>query len=232
MKTIVITGASSGVGLELAAAFTRREWKVVGLARGSDKLAEVQRTLGERFEYIAADIRDPEQVGAAFASIGARHGTIDVLVNNAAVFKMGRLADAGVQDVNNIIDTNLKGTIFCTMAALKWLRPGGGRIVNIGSVAGTHGIKHQALYCASKFGMDGFAEALNQELVEQGVSLTTIAPGGIDTPLWDPATNPYSGELEKVLKPGDVVSMVEYVADLPQHVLLKKVILFPTNEWH
>jgi short-subunit dehydrogenase len=105
--------------------------------------------------------------------------------------------------------------------------------VNIGSVSGLHGIRHQAVYSASKFGLEGFADSLNQELVERGIYLSTINPGGIDTPLWDERSNPYPGDTkDKLLQVGTIVEMVLYVAELPRNVLLKKIVAFPINEWH
>jgi 3-oxoacyl-[acyl-carrier protein] reductase len=108
----------------------------------------------------------------------------------------------------------------------------GARIVNIASVATTHGSAKQAVYCASKFGVDGFAEALNQEVIERGISITTICPGGIDTPLWKPATPYPGGDVSKLLASGDIADLVEYVANLPERVVLKRLTLFPSNEWH
>lgn len=236
MKTAVVTGASSGVGTEVAKRLVARGWKVYGLARSPVPLEMVRAELGAGFVPVPTDVRQASSVAAAFATIAAsltgKDGPrIDLLVNNAAVFKMAEFATCSLSDIDNLIDTNLKGTLYCTHAALALLGPGS-RIVNIGSVAGTHGIANQAIYCASKFGVDGFAEALNQELIGRGISITTICPGGIDTPLWQDASNPYPGDLSKILDPGDVAGLVEYVAGLPQRVVLKKAVLFPSNEWH
>lgn len=232
-KIAIVTGASRGVGLEIARRFVARGWVVAGLARSETALASVRAELGDAFEGYAADIGQPAQVRRAFAHLGERHPTVDLLVNNAAVFKMARFEACDDEDISRMIDTNLKGTLFCTHAALKLLRRPGGRIVNVGSVAGTHGIKEQAIYCASKFGVDGFAEALGQETIEDGIAITTLCPGGIDTPLWAAsAGNPYPGDISKILQPGDVAQMIEAIADLPPRVVLKKAILFPANEWH
>lgn len=230
-KVAVVTGASSGVGAEIARRFVARGWQVVGLARSEAALATLQAELGDAFAPRSVDVRDARAVAQVFAGLATEYGRIDLLVNNAAVFKMASFASCSVEDIDRIIDTNLKGTLYVTHAALPLLQAGS-RIVNIGSVAGTHGIATQAIYCASKFGVDGFAEALNQELIAGGVSITSICPGGIDTPLWQDASNPYPGDLSKILSPGDVAGLVEYVADLPQRVVLKKAVLFPSNEWH
>ncbi len=231
-KLAVITGASRGVGVDIARRLIAKGWTTIGLARRSEQLADVQKTLGPGFQFFPADVANYDEVAGAFEKIGKQYGTIDVLVNNAAVFKLARFSDCDVRDITSILDTNLKGTLFCTHRALPLLRRPGGRIINIASVAATHGLKNQAIYCASKHGVDGFADALAQELQEEQISVSTICPGGIDTPLWDKATNPYPGDLKKILQPDDVARMVELVAELPAHVTMKKVIMFPSNEWH
>lgn len=226
-----MTGATSGVGRTIVERFVAKGWFVVGLARSEDGLAKLHAILGDQFIPEAVDVRDAAGVGAAFARVGERFGAIHLLVNNAAVFHMKRFDECTLAELDAMVDTNLKGTLYCTHAALPWMSSGS-RIVNIGSVAGTHGIENQAGYCASKYGVDGFGEALAQELRPRGIGLTTIAPGGIDTPLWAPGTNPYPGPPGKILEAGDVAGLVEYVAALPPHVLFKKAILFPSNEWH
>lgn len=231
-KVIVITGASRGVGLEAARRFVKKGWRVVGLARNTAALAIAKKEFGGFFEYESTDVAKEGDVDRAFRAIGERYEAIDVLVNNAAVFKRAHFSTCAPADITAIVDTNLKGTMLCTLAALPLLRRPGGRIILIASVAATHGIPEQAIYCASKFGVDGFADTLGQELAAEGISVSTICPGGIDTPLWNPATNPYPGNLAETLRPGDVVQLIETVVDLPSHVVVKKIVAFPTNEWH
>ena len=230
-KTLVVTGASSGVGLEIARRFLAKDYRVVGIGRSADKLAAAKAELhSERFTPIAVDISVPEAVADCFRAVGETHNPIDVLVNNAAQFKMARLADFSLAEIASILDTNLKGTIFCTHQALPLLRKGA-RIINVASVSATHGIENQAVYCASKYGMNGFAEALGQELLERGIHVTTLCPGGIATPLWN-EKNPYPGDLERLLTAGDIAELVEYTVGLPDRVVFKQAILFPSNEWH
>jgi uncharacterized protein len=234
LKVAVVTGASSGVGLELSKSLINIGFKVVGLARNYEKLKALQESLGEAFNFYSVDVSQSREVSMVFNQIGQKYGLISLLVNNAAVFKMKAFSECTIEDIDQIVDINLKGTLYCTHSALKWLSPGISRIINIASVAGIHGIKNQAIYCASKYGIDGFGEALNQELLEKGISLTTIFPGGIDTPLWnEEKNNPYPGKNKvNILKPKDIVSLVEYVAVLPSNVVVKTVIIFPSNEWH
>lgn len=232
MKTIVVTGASSGVGLEISRLFANQGWRVIGLARTLTKLELLKKEIGEQFSYLRVDVSLSDTVRDAFEYIHANFGEIDVLVNNAAVFMMKPFVESTIEDIDRIIDINLKGTIYCTFNALKLIRPNVGRIINIGSVAGEHGIKNQSIYCASKFGLDGFADALNQELLDKGISSSNICPGGIDTPLWN-TENPYpGGDTSKLLSAYDIAKLVECIASQPNKVVLKKIVVFPSNEWH
>jgi len=233
MKILVVTGATSGVGLEISKTFVRIGWKVIGLARNVAKLEELKNELGEQFDYISTDISIPISVDDAFKYIKNQYSEIDVLVNNAAVFVIKPFSESTIEDIDSVINTNLKGAMYCTLSALKLIKRNTGRIINIGSVAGENGIKNQSIYCASKFGLDGFAEALNQELLDHGISITTICPGGIDTPLWDVDTNPYpAGDTSQLLTARVITSIVENITTQPSYVVLKKIIVFPSNEWH
>ena len=232
MKTIVVTGASSGVGLEISRLFVNKGWRVIGLARTLTKLESLKNELGEQFSFFEVDVSLSSSVKDAFDNIYTNIGAIDVLVNNAAVFVMKPFLESTIEDIDRIVDINLKGTMYCAFYALKMIRPNVGRIINIGSVAGEHGIKNQSIYCASKFGLDGFSEALNQELLVNGISLSTICPGGINTTLWN-AENPYpGGDTSQLLSAYDIAKLVDYISVQPSNVILKKIVAFPSNEWH
>ncbi len=147
------------------------------------------------------------------------------LINNASVFQSKPFAESSLEDIDTIIDTNVKGSLYCTLEAIKILK---GRIINIGSVSGLNGIKDQAIYSASKFAINGFSESLAQE---SGISVTTINCGGVNTPLWN-EKNPYPGDIDKLLKPTDIVNLIDYIVNLPENITFKNVTLFPNNEWH
>ena len=104
--------------------------------------------------------------------------------------------------------------------------------MNISSVAGVRGISGQARYCASKHGMVGFADALSQELISHKIQVATICPGAIDTPLWDPEKNPYPGDISKTIQPSEIVNLVCYLLAQPDHSIFKRIVMFPSNEWH
>jgi NADP-dependent 3-hydroxy acid dehydrogenase YdfG len=233
-KVMVISGVTGGVGKELLHKFVNLGWNVIGLGRSIEKLEQLSQFYEKNFTAIRTDISDESSVKSAFELIRLDFGTIDIMVNNAALFKNEEFLRCDYNDINNIIDTNLKGTMFCTLEAVRIIRgsKGAGRIINVASVAGIRGIQGQAIYCASKFGLVGFSEALNQEIIKDGISITTLCPGGIDTPLWD-EKNPYpGGGKENLLTPKDIVRVIQYVAELEARIILKNLTIFPNNEWH
>lgn len=235
MKVVAITGATSGVGEELVKHFISQNWKVAGLARNVDKLKELEKTLGNNFIGLPTDIRNYEQVKRSFQVIKNLHKSLDILINNAAVFKLDKFINHTKENIDSILDTNLKGTIYCSHTATKIMLKNTNfcRIINIASVAGLHGIENQSIYCASKYGLRGFADVLNQELKNSNISLTTIFPGGINTPLWNEDSNPYPGKnKELILKTNDIVDIIKYIINLKDNIVLKEITLFTTNEWH
>jgi NAD(P)-dependent dehydrogenase (short-subunit alcohol dehydrogenase family) len=233
MKTIVITGMLSGLGLALAKQCLAEGWSVVGIVKQKRLIGIESFDNHSNLTLLVADISDKNQVLSAFERISTRFGSIDVLVNNAAVFDNVSFCESRIEDVDRLIDINLKGAIYCTFFAIKIIKSRLGKIVNIGSVAGEHGIPGQAVYCASKFGLSGFSDALGQELhAQMGVKVINIAPGGINTPLWNPA-NPYpGGDTAQLLQSEELSKIVMQVINQPSHVVVKKLIVFPSNEWH
>ena len=235
MKKILITGCSSGLGEELANRFIRLGWTVLGIGRNHEKINTLEKKLGINFKGFVTDITIKEDVNKTFNYIQKNFKNIDLLVNNAAVFKMKEFSKGSFEDIDSIIDTNLKGTMYCTFKVLDIMKRNPKtvrRIINIGSVASIRGIKNQSIYCASKFGLNGFGEALNQELIDENISITTICPGGIDTPLWN-KDNPYPGKnKENILQPKDIVDIIEYISRLEKRIVLKNLTIFPNNEWH
>ena len=233
-KVLVVSGVTSGIGMAIAIKFGELGWNVVGLARNKKKLEKLQKHIGSNFLGLKVDLTHEENIINAFNIIDKKFENIDLIVNNAAVFKMEEFYKCSFSDINTIIDTNLKGVMFSTLEAIKIMKKSRhpSRIINIGSVASVHGIENQAIYCASKFGLNGFSEALNQEIIKNNISITTIFPGGVNTPLWN-ENNPYPGnDIEKILKINDIVEIVEFVSKLEPRIILKNMTIFPSNEWH
>ncbi|MEI7765983.1 MAG: SDR family oxidoreductase [Phycisphaerae bacterium] len=231
-ETVVITGASSGVGAALAHHFARAGKQVYALARSAANLATLAATGNGHIHPIAVDVTDHPAVINAFAQIEAQH-PIDVLINNAAVYHRSPFAQQDLSRINAILDTNIKGTIYPTQAILPgMISRQRGRIIQINSVAGTRGIPNEAIYCASKHAIVGFSEALMQELIPHNIQVAVINPGGINTPLWTTNGNSYPGDKSKLIEPDEVAELVAYILAAPDRTIFKKVVFFPTGEWH
>lgn len=232
-KLIVITGATSGVGESLANYFTKLDWYVIGLARNEGKLTVMKNVLGYNFLGIKTDIRDRQQVGQAFKIIKQTFGNLDILINNASVFKTDEFINHTYNDIDSIIDTNLKGTIYCSLEAIKIMMQKNEkavkRIINVASVSGYHGIENQPVYSASKHAVRGFADSLSQEVRKHNILVTTIFPGGINTPLWHAYPEK---DTSQMMKTKDVVDVIKYIIDSNEDIIMKEISFFPKNEWH
>jgi len=234
---VVITGASRGVGEALALSMAKEGRTVAALARSKDKLetlaSSADQSKGGRIISCPVDVSDATAVSRSIDLLESEHGPIEVLINNAAVVQNIPFAEQSLEMLDQIVDINLKGTMYVTHAVIQHMLPRSrGRIINIASVAGVRGIPGQASYCASKHGMVGFADALAQELIPHNIQVATICPGAIDTPLWDSETNPYPGDVSKTIQPEEIVDLVIYLLSQPNHTLFKRIVMFPTNEWH
>jgi len=233
-KHTLVTGATRGVGEALTLRLVSKGHVVFALARTRGQLDSlVERGGVGKVIPFEVDISNRRQVEETIGLIDNEHDGVDVLVNNAGVVENVVFEEQDLDMVDRIIDVNLKGALYVTRCVVPLMvRSGGGRIINVSSVAGTRGIPGQVAYCASKHGMNGFADALAQELLEKNVLVSTICPGGIDTPLWDPVENPYPGDKKRIMQPDEIVDLIEYMLDQPDRTLFKKVVAFPTNEWH
>ena len=230
MRTMVITGASTGVGRATALRFAGEGYSVCALARSADKLDELAMEAAGRIVPYPTDVSDSKQVERTFAKILEDHGRIDVLVNNAGVTSGGRPVD--VATIDRIIDTNLKGTLYCTFAALPSMREnGGGHIVNVASIAGVDisAKGGDGLYAASKHGVVAFSEALGEMVRRDGVLVTALCPGGIDTPLWNDE-NPYPYDKGTMIRSEEVADLIAYILAQPKRTLFKNVIFVPVVE--
>lgn len=233
-KSVLVTGAGRGLGREIALAFARAGAAVAGTARTRDQIEDTMagvQALGRLGLALVADVTQELQVRTTVEQALAEFGKIDILVNNAGVAAYGPFIGQQAADWRAMIDTNLMGTLYCTHAILpSMLDRGQGLVINIASVAGIHGLPNEAVYCASKHGVKGFTDALAVELKEKGVRVCGIYPGGMDTPFWDVQT--YGGDRSRIMDPARVAEMVVTVAAQPEGMLVREVVLFPTNEWH
>jgi len=187
-KTIFVTGAGSGIGRATAQLFAERGWFVGLTDINPQGLEETAASLpeGQRIS-MALDVRDRAQWARAIETFGqATNRRMHVLFNNAGVGRGGRIEEMSDDDIDLVLDVNLKGAINGVNAALPLLRETpGARIVNVASVAGVVGAPKLAVYCATKFGVRGLTEALDAEFSRYGVRVTSLMPWFVDTAILD-----------------------------------------------
>ena len=187
---VVITGAGSGIGRALALEGVQRGWCVVGLDRRADRLSELATS--SAITSVVVDVSDRDAMHRVARNVRDQHGHVDVLINNAGVAVAAPVAQLPMADFQWLMDTNFGGVVHACQAFLPLLEPRAGRIANMLSDFALIGFPTKAAYCASKFAVRGFAEALRTELIGSGVSVTNIFPGAVDTNLirdgrvWDP----------------------------------------------
>jgi NAD(P)-dependent dehydrogenase (short-subunit alcohol dehydrogenase family) len=175
-RVALITGASRGVGAAVARAFSERGARLGLLSRSGDDLG-LPDALG-----VACDVRSRDAVFEATAQVVERFGSLDCVVANAGMGAYGPFLELAPEHLEDMIDLNLKGTLYTASATLPHLvQAGGGDFVSLASVAGLRGFPGEAVYNASKFGQLGFTRSLDHEMREQGVRCTCICPGGIAT---------------------------------------------------
>lgn len=220
-NTVVITGASSGIGLALAAAYLERGFNVVGNGRDTERLKAAATSLGHagRFLAVAGDVALPETAHALFAQAEARFGRVGILINNAGLFLPKPVGDYSPDDVERMIDTNLKGFFYPSQeAARRMTASGGGHILSItASIAIQPNAGVPALLpVLIKGGINSATRALALELAPHGIKVNAVAPGIIDTPMHAPESHAFLRGLAPTNSIGstrDIVDAVLYLTD-------------------
>ncbi|MBL8305911.1 MAG: 3-oxoacyl-ACP reductase FabG [Rubrivivax sp.] len=176
-KICIVTGAAQGIGAATCAKFAAEGATVVACDRRADGIPE-------SYERHEVDVTDRVAVDMMVAAVLARHGRIDVLVNNAGITKDARLVKMTLAQFDAVIDVNLRGVFHCGQAvALAMVEQGSGVILNASSVVGIYGNFGQTNYAAAKFGVIGFTKTWSRELGPKGIRVNAVAPGFVDTPI-------------------------------------------------
>ena len=239
-KVVLITGGGSGLGREMGLTFAREGAKIgvndIKPESAQNVVTEIERAGGKARPFVA-DVSSSAAVKKMFAEFIAAFGTIDILINNAGIGRTRESSEVvpthekSDEDWHKMLATHLDSTFFCTREALKVMIPKhSGRIVNLGSIAGTTGLAFASDYCAAKGGIISFTKSVAREVVAQGILVNCIAPGFIETPM----TAPIEGEMRKQIEaitpigrfgePSDIAAAALYLASEDSKFMVGQVI--------
>lgn len=229
-KAAVVTGSTKGIGRAIARALVEAGASVAVSARTAEEVEGAARELGEgaagTVVGIPCDVSDPESCTALLETAVERLGRLDILVNNAGVGRFASIEELSVEDWRAQIGTNLDGVFYCSKAAVPALKKSGdGWILNIGSLAGRNTFAGGTGYNASKFGLVGLSEAMMLDLRHEGIRVTLIMPGSVDT--WFNDSEPAGGGWK--LQPEDVAQTVLDLVAYPDRALLSRVEMRPSR---
>ena len=222
-KTILITGTTSGLGAAIAQQYIEMEWNVIGLAR-SESIFNFPN-----YKHFQVDISNSEELKSIIDYIGLIK--LDIVVHNAALFKMKSFVETDWQDINDLFATNFMAPIVLTKLTLSMMNENS-RIFFINSVAGLEQFENQSIYCATKHGLTGFAGVLGKELQSRNIKVTSIHPGGMNTPLWNKDVPYPCGDVSKAISPIEVAKLIDFVYNSNSNIEYKTIKMFPDTEWH
>lgn len=215
MRTSIVTGGAKGIGLAITRALVADGMHVLISGRDREALESVSAELGDAVSHTVCDLRNPADIAELFDCAQAEFGELFLLVNNAGLGRFGPFEDTSLEDWEEIMDVNARGTFLACKHAYSWMmQQGGGRIINIASVVGYKGYPNQAAYAASKHAMIGLAKVIAAEGQAHGIRAAVISPGGVATEMVKQARPDL--DLSTLIQPEDVARAVLYLANEPE----------------
>jgi NADP-dependent 3-hydroxy acid dehydrogenase YdfG len=207
-KIAVVTGANKGIGHECVQQLLQKGAKVIGICRSGCSHVH------PNYQCMMADVRNWESLEAVFQKILSQHNNIDILINNAGLGYFGQCEDLPLEQWHEMFDTNVTGLFYATRLALPSMKKQGlGHIVNIASIAGLEGYQQVSGYCATKFAVRGFSDALYKEVRDFGVKVTCVYPGSVKTDFFRHSENIKAHD--NMLMPQDVANQIIYCLESP-----------------
>lgn len=239
MKTVLITGASSGIGEACAHTFARENYNLILTARRLDRLEKLKQNLENSYkvnvQILEFDVRHKEETLHAINRIDSN---IDVLINNAGLsLGLDPFFDGNIDDWETMIDTNVKGLLYVSKAvANKMIAQKSGHIINLGSIAGKESYPNGNVYCSTKAAVDSLSKSMRMDLLPHGIKVTAIHPGAVETEFSivrfkgdeERAKNVYKGF--EPLHPEDVAEVIYFAASRPANVNINDLLLMPTAQ--
>ncbi len=241
-KTVLITGATSGIGEATAIKFAEATYRLIITGRRKDRLNDLTEHLVQEYGTdvlpLCFDVRDNRQVEKHLGNLPEEWQKVDILVNNAGLAAgLGHIDEGDRDDWDRMIDTNVKGLLYVTRTIV----PGmvsrqSGHIINISSIAGKEVYENGGVYCASKHAVDALSKCMRIDLLKHGIKVTNIAPGMVETEF---SLVRFRGDKDKAgavykgiqpLKGEDVAEVIFYCASLPAHVCINDLVITPTAQ--
>lgn len=234
-RVAVITGASSGIGEATARALAVHGHRLALLARRSDRIHALAAQLGDGAIAIEADVTDRDSIVAAAERVKSELGGADILVNNAGVMLLAPFSSDQKAEHRQMVEVNLLGAMTATEVFLDQLRDGGGDLINISSVAGRTARAGNAVYAATKWGINGWSEALRQEL-QPDIRVTVIEPGAVATELTDHITHAETKQAtdwfvkDLAIRSEDIAEVIVFAVTRPRRMTLNEILVRPTAQ--
>jgi NAD(P)-dependent dehydrogenase (short-subunit alcohol dehydrogenase family) len=227
-KTAIVTGGTKGIGLAIAEALAAEGAKVVVCGRDSAALADAVKELSTKGEVLGkqCDVSKWEDVEALFAFAEQAYGGVDILVNNAGVGHFAPIDELSLDQWREVIDTNLSGAFYCVRAAVPQMKErGAGFILNIGSLAGRNTFPAGSAYNASKFGLNGFSEAIMLDLRQYDIRVSQIMPGSVATEFTPGGSDEAEWKIDPVAIAGTAVDLIS----MPDRNLISRLEIRPSK---
>ena len=240
-KSALVTGASRGIGFGVALRLAQEGIQTAIVGRDRTRIEQASKKItditGTQTLAIVGDVAIYSDCLSAVEKVVKEFGSINVLVPNAGVGIIGSVDESDPADWALMMQTNYLGTAHIVKAVLPVMqKQGSGDVIAIVSAGGTKGYPEWSGYCASKWAVMGFMDSFAQEVIAQGIRVSTLCPGGVDTAFWDDLNKDInracSEGRSKLMIPADVAEMVMLQVNLPRNVMLKNALFFPTTEWH
>ena len=241
-KTVFVTGASSGFGKEIAAAFAKKGSRLIIAARRAQRIketaAELKKSYGIEVLAMTLDVRKKSDVAKAVKSLPVKWRDIDILVNNAGLSRgLDKLQEGSIQDWDEMIDTNVKGLLYVTRSVLpNMVKRNSSHIINIGSIAGHEVYPKGNVYCATKHAVAAINQGMRMDLNGTGIRVGAIHPGMVETEFSEVrfkgdserASQVYKGF--KPLQPEDIADIIHFVISRPYHVNIADLVVMSVDQ--
>ncbi len=241
-RTVLITGATSGIGYATAEAFAQEGYDLILTGRRAERLKTLKKHIEQNYGVDVAalsfDVRDRYACQAALESLPEKFRTVDVLVNNAGLAAGLEHIDKGdISDWEAMIDTNIKGLLYMTrIVAGMMINRGSGHIINLGSIAGTQPYENGSVYCASKHAVHALSQTMRIDLLSHGIRVTEIRPGMVETEF---SIVRFHGDRERAdgvykgvepLRGEDIADTILWAASQPPHINIDEIVVTPTQQ--